>query len=105
MDEQRRDDEKQHETDAGLPWDILDGYFAGTSTPADQARIEAWMAEASERPLEIEFLRSVWSQAEEVSGRNEPQWDTQQAVIALSQRVQNERSRPIRIGTSRQRER
>ncbi len=75
----------------GLPWALLDGYFAGTAAPAERARVTTWIEGAPERRQEIEAIHQIWMRgAEGMSGT--PRWDTAGALASLERRLAAARS-------------
>jgi ferric-dicitrate binding protein FerR (iron transport regulator) len=78
-------------SDDELPWELLDGYFAGTATRSDRARVTGWIDGIPERHDEIEAIRLLWSRGarEDACG---PRWDTARAVASLERQLAATRS-------------
>jgi transmembrane sensor len=76
------------------PWDLLDRYFSGTSTPDELALISAWEKSAPGRRHELEAVRAIWARSQHALGPR-PVWETDRMVADLRTRMRDERrSRP-----------
>jgi transmembrane sensor len=72
-----------------LTWERLTGLLAGTLSPDEAARVEAWVAEDATRQELLESLRVVWAEA----AAARPMWDARAAIQTIKSRAN---TRPIR---------
>lgn len=73
-------------SDGGLPWELLDGYFAGSATRGERAQVITWIGGARVRREEIEAIRRLWLHGA-MHGSSGPRWDTARAVASLEHQL------------------
>src|SRR5579862_5847291 len=69
-----------------LPWDLLDGYFTGTSSQAARARVDRWLDAAPSHRRELEAIRALWMRGPSAT-KGLRRWDTDRAIAEVERRM------------------